>query len=145
MSLKRTKTNKNNMSLTKNRKLRQIAKIRCRELRKNSTKAEQVFWERVRNRKFEGKKFNRQFPIFYDLYGKETFFIADFYCHEEKLVIELDGKIHDYTKEQDKLRTGIINLLGIRVIRFKNEEVEQNIENVMLKISKIMTHPKPLS
>jgi len=133
------------MSFNKKKELKQIAKIRCRELRKNSTKAEQVFWERVRNRKFEGKKFNRQFPIFYDLYGKETFFIADFYCHEEKLVVELDGKIHDYTLEHDKLRTGIINSLGTRVIRFKNEEVEQNIENVMLKISKIMTHPKPLS
>ena len=133
------------MSLNKKKELKQIAKIRCRELRKNSTKAEQVLWERVRNRKFEGKKFNRQFPIFYDLLGKETFFIADFYCHEEKLVVELDGKIHDNTVEHDKLRTGIINSLGIRVIRFKNEDVEQNIDDVLLKISKDMTHPKPLS
>ena len=132
------------MSLNKKKELKQIAKIRCRELRKNSTKAEQVLWERVRNRKFEGKKFNRQFPIFYDLLGKETFFIADFYCHEEKLVVELDGKIHDNTVEHDKLRTGIINSLGIRVIRFKNEDVEQNIDDVLLKISKDMTHPKPL-
>ena len=132
------------MSLNKKKELKQIAKIRCRELRKNSTKAEQVLWERVRNRKFEGKKFNRQFPIFYDLLGKETFFIADFYCHEEKLVVELDGKIHDNTVEHDKLRTGIINSLGIRVIRFKNEDVERNINDVLLKISKDMTHLKPL-
>lgn len=130
------------MSLNANKKLRQIAKARCRELRKNSTKAEKIFWEIVRNRNFEGKKFNRQYPIFYDLQGKETFYIADFYCHKAKLVIELDGKIHNYTKEQDRLRTEIINLLGIRVIRFKNDDIEQNLDKVLLKISKNLTHPK---
>jgi len=133
------------MSLSKNRKLRLIAKVRCRELRKNSTNAEKIFWEIVRNRKFEGKKFNRQYPIFYDLQGKETFFIADFYCNEEKLVIELDGKIHNYTKEQDRLRTEIITLLGIRVIRFKNYEIEYCIEKVLNKLRNMLTHPKSLS
>jgi len=133
------------MSASNNKKLRQIARVTCRELRKNQTNAEKIFWEHVRNRKFMGLKINRQFPIFYDFLGKESFYIADFYCHEKKLVIELDGKIHERQKEQDKLRTEIINLLGIRVIRFKNEEVEQNIDNVLSKITKIITHPKSLS
>ncbi len=119
------------MSLTNNKALREIAKVRCRELRKNSTNAERIFWEQVRNRKFMGLKINRQFPIFHDLKGKETFFIADFYCHEKKLVIEIDGKIHENQKEQDKERTQILNLLGYKVIRFKNDEIEQNITEVL--------------
>ena len=71
------------MSLNKNKELREIAKTSCRELRKNSTNAEKDFWNIVRNRKFLGKKFYRQYPIFFDLLGKESFYIADFYCHEE--------------------------------------------------------------
>ncbi len=66
------------MSLNKNKELRAIAKIRCRELRKNSTKAEKIFWKQVRNRNYLGLKFNRQFPIFVEILGKETFYIADF-------------------------------------------------------------------
>jgi len=119
------------MSLTKNRKLREIAKARCRELRKNQTKAEQIFWEQVRNRKFIDLKINRQYPIFYDLLGKETFYIADFYCHEKRLVIEIDGEIHKHQKENDKLRTEVLNTLGLNLIRFKNENIENNINKVL--------------
>jgi len=119
------------MSSSPSKKLRQIAKATCRELRKNQTNAEKIFWEHVRNRKFMGLKINRQFPIFYDLLGKETFYIADFYCHEKKLVIELDGKIHERQKEQDKIRTEILQELGLKVIRFKNDEIEQNINQVL--------------
>jgi very-short-patch-repair endonuclease len=82
------------MSLNKEKELREIAKIVCRDLRKRSTKAEQIIWEVVRNHKLDTKKFYRQYPIFYDITGKEPFFIADFFCFEEKLVIELDGATH---------------------------------------------------
>jgi len=133
------------MSLNNNRELREIAKTRCRELRKNATIAEQIFWERVRNRKFLGLKFNRQFPIFFDLLGKETFYIADFYCHEKWLVVELDGKTHDYKKKQDTLRTEIINEKGLKVVRFKNNEVETNCGRVIEKLRELITHPQPLS
>jgi len=125
------------MSSSPSKKLRQIAKATCRELRKNQTNAEKIFWEHVRNRKFMGLKINRQFPIFYDLLGKETFYIADFYCHEKKLVIELDGKIHERQKEQDKIRTEILQELGLKVIRFKNDEIEQNINQVLQTLKKI--------
>ncbi len=125
------------MNSNVSKKLRQIAKTRCRELRKNQTNAEKIFWERVRNRRFTGLKINRQFPLFYKLLGKESFYIADFYCHEKKLVIELDGKIHERQKEQDELRTKVLNSMGLKVIRFKNEEVEHNIENVLKQLTQI--------
>jgi len=117
-----------------NSNLKKVAITRCRELRKNSTKAEKLFWERIRNRRFEGRKFNRQFPIFYNLNGKDNFFIADFYCHQEKLVIEIDGEIHKNIIEEDKFRTEILNILGYKVLRFKNEEVEQYIDEVLIKL-----------
>ena len=124
------------MSLNNKAKLVQVAKVVCRELRKNSTEAEKKFWEAVRNKKFYGKKFYRQYPIFHDITGKETFFIADFFCYEEKLVIELDGKYHQYKLKEDGERTKILNLLGLRVIRFKNEEIMKDMEGVLLKIKK---------
>ena len=124
------------MSLSHDPRLRQVATKRCRELRKSQTNAEKIFWEAVRNRKYAGLKFYRQYPIFYDYTGKETFYIADFFCFEKKLVIEIDGKLHDYQNKQDKMRTDIINLLGIEVIRFNNEEIENNLERVLEKIKK---------
>jgi len=130
------------MSLNKQKQLREIAKVKCRELRKNSTNVEKIFWYKVRNRKFLGKKFYRQYPIFYDVYGKESFYIVDFYCHEEKLVIELDGKIHEHQKENDKLRTEIINNKGIKLIRFKNNEIENDINRVMINLKKLISHSK---
>ena len=57
--------------------------------------------------------------------------MADFYCHEKKLVLEIDGKIHLGQKDYDELRTHIINALGIKVIRFRNEEIEENFEEVL--------------
>ena len=95
-------------------------------MRKNAATAEKLLWERIKNRKFL-----RQHPIFFDLLGKETFYIADFYCHENKLLVESDGKYHEYQKQKDKLRTEILNELGITLIRFKNEEVENNIYDVL--------------
>ena len=85
------------MSLNIKKQLVEVAKVVCRDLRKNSTNAEKLFWQAVRNKKFEERKFLRQHPFFHDVTGKETFFVADFYCHEEKLIIELDGK---YPKKQ---------------------------------------------
>ncbi len=122
----------------KKRELSQIAKVICRDLRKRSTEAEQVLWEVLRNRKLITKKFLRQHPLFYDLTGKESFFISDFYCHEAKLVIELDGEYHNYRLKEDNQRTEIINYLGITVIRFKNEEVINDLEKVINEITKYL-------
>lgn len=122
------------MSLNKKGELQLIAKIVCRELRKNSTKAEIILWRFLRNDKFRNPKFRRQHPIFHDVTGKETFFVADFYCHKKALIIELDGKIHKYQLQKDEERTKILEFLGLRVIRFNNEEVENNIKEVLRKI-----------
>jgi very-short-patch-repair endonuclease len=107
----------------------------ARDLRKNQTNSEKILWQNLRARKLNDLKFNRQFPIVYgrNFDGTSHFFIADFYCHEKKLVIELDGKIHDFQKEYDKERDSILNQLGLDVIRIKNEELE-NISQVLEKI-----------
>jgi len=87
-----------------------------------------------KNKKFENKKFYRQFPFFYDLTGRESFFIADFYCYEERLIIELDGKIHQYKLFADKKRKEILNLLGLKIIRFNNDEIKYKVDEVLMKI-----------
>ncbi len=124
------------MSFNNKTKLTEIAKTVCRELRKNSTNAERIFWENVRNKKFNGKKFYRQHPIYHDITGRETFFIADFFCHSEKLIIELDGKYHQYRLKEDNERTEILNQLGLRVVRFSNDEIINDLNNVLLKLKK---------
>jgi len=122
------------LSLNHKNKLVEIAKIVSRELRLNSTEAEKLFWETVRNKRFENKKFYRQFPFYYDITGKESFFVADFYCYEERLIIELDGKVHQYTLLEDNNRTEILNVLGLKVLRFNNDEVLNKLNQVLLKI-----------
>ncbi len=99
----------------------------ARELRKNQTPAEKFLWNKLRNRKFEGKKFLRQHPLIYENINDEkfSFFIADFCCAEHKLVIELDGKIHDYQKNYDEQRDFIINEMDIKVLRIKNVEMKE--------------------
>ena len=67
----------------------------ARLLRKNQTPAEVFFWNKVRNRGLFGKKFKRQFIIQHaEILGEKKFYIADFYCYEKSLVVEIDGKIH---------------------------------------------------
>ncbi|MCO6446024.1 MAG: endonuclease domain-containing protein [Ignavibacterium sp.] len=136
------------MSLNKKGQLREVAKFVCRELRKKSTEAEQIMWKFLRNRNMEGRKFLRQHPLFYDLTGKDSFFVADFYCHEERLIIELDGEYHKYRITEDIIRSNIINNLGIRVIRFKNEEVLNDLSNVIKEIKNNLlfnSTPRPFS
>ena len=98
----------------------------ARELRKNSTAAEKLLWEKLRNRQLNGVKFYRQHPLIYEEdRGHLHFFIADFYCAEHRLVIELDGKIHEYQRNYDRERDLIIERLGLKVVRFKNGETDQ--------------------
>lgn len=102
--------------------------------RGNETDAEKILWEKLRNNNLGGFKFRRQHPI--------SLYIADFYCHKLKLIIEVDGEYH-YTKEQipkDEERTEILEFNGIRVIRFSNDEILLNIENVLKEIE--MCFPK---
>lgn len=124
--------------------MNEIIKTTSRNLRKKQTNAENIFWQLIRNRKFEGKKFYRQFPIKFKIDFTEKFFIADFYCHECKIVVEIDGKIHDNQKEYDQFRTEIIEQFGIKVVRFTNNDVENNIENVLSELKKILLENLPI-
>ena len=134
------------MSLNSKKKLRAIAKELCRELRKQATPAERKLWQHLRKHKLSGKKFYRQYPLFYDIEGRESFFIADFYCHEARLVVEVDGKIHEFNKEYDKHREEILSYLGVKVIRIKNEEIEKDVNYVLEKIKLYLgTPPRPSS
>ena len=100
-----------------------MIKETVRKLRKASTPSEYILWQMLRNRKFCGMKFLKQHAIYFDYQGKKRFYVADFYCHEKTLVLELDGKIHEKQAEHDEYRTFIINQLGIKVVRFNNEEL----------------------
>ena len=102
--------------------------ILSRQNRKNSTPAETKFWSYVRNQQWEGLKWHRQKPIIYEeIMDKKNFFIADFYCPSFKLVVELDGAIHDQQQEYDAARTAILESLGYHVVRFSNEEVMNGV------------------
>lgn len=103
---------------------KQITQL-ARKLRQDQTTEEYLLWQFLRNRRLNGIKFLRQHPIIYDnTCEKLLFFIPDFYSAEKKLVIELDGKIHDFQKEYDQNREEVLNSLGLKVIRFKNDELK---------------------
>ena len=107
----------------------------ARELRKNQTPAEVTMWGKVRNRRLLGFKFLGQHPIVIEKYnGRTGFYIADFYCAEKKLVIEIDGSIHAFQIDYDKARDVIMNQLGLTVLRITNDEVEKNVFDVLNKI-----------
>lgn len=110
-------------------------KVTVRWLRRNQTNAERIFWKAIRNRQFAGYKFRRQYPIAFKYDGKKRCFVADFYCPVCRTVVEIDGGIHMQRQDYDKLRTHIINVLGYRVIRYTNEEVENNITGVLKSLS----------
>jgi very-short-patch-repair endonuclease len=98
----------------------------ARRLRQNLTPAEKTLWQALSKRQLNGMRFRCQHPV-----GP---FIVDFYCPEHRLVIELDGSIHDHQTEQDTARTAQLNQFGYRVIRFRNETVLTNLEHVLHQI-----------
>ncbi len=90
-----------------------------------------------------GYRFLRQHPIYFNVGGKERFFIADFYCKELSLVIEIDGGIHEKQKEYDRLREEILkNLKGLRILRFKNKEIVENRLKVINELKKFVLNLK---
>jgi very-short-patch-repair endonuclease len=97
----------------------------AKSLRANMTEAERVLWAKLRNRLLGGYKFRRQHPI--------DQFIADFYCHQKRVVVELDGGVHLHPdrKAYDEARTAELEHWDIGVIRFKNEDVLYEMEKVL--------------
>ena len=93
-------------------------------LRKNQTKAELVLWQKIKSKKLE-VKFRRQYSI--------ENFIVDFYCHDLKLIIELDGYIHSEEEKirKDKVRQQFLESLGYKVLRYRNEQIKYELDNVL--------------
>jgi very-short-patch-repair endonuclease len=111
----------------------------CRDLRKRQTLAEQVLWKLLRNRKLQGYKFLRQHPLAkIAINGHINFYIADFYCAEKKVVIEADGPIHEERKEYDANRDEVIQSYNIRTLRFKNDKVINQSQEVINEILKAL-------
>ena len=99
------------------------------QMRKNPTEAESVMWKILRKFRQSGFSFRRQHPI--------EFYIADFYCHNLRLVIEVDGEIHTEKEIQshDEGRTGELERFGIKVLRFSNIQILNDSDLVVEKIN----------
>ncbi|MBC7813633.1 MAG: endonuclease domain-containing protein [Burkholderiales bacterium] len=107
-------------------KLKPLAK----EMRREPTAAENALWQRLRRKHHAGYKFRRQHPI--------DRFIVDFYCATARLVIEVDGVIHEQTQDYDAVRQEFLEHLSLRVLRFTNGEVLQQIEAVLERIGEAL-------
>ena len=98
--------------------------------RKNETESERILWNKLLRKKYLGYKFTRQKPI--------NRFIADFYCSELSLIIEVDGNSHIAKKERDTLRDKFLKCCGIKTIRVNNDDVLNNIEKVEKEIKEFI-------
>jgi len=98
----------------------------ARRLRRNMTPAEQKLWEALKGRQVAGLKFRCQHPV-----GP---FVLDFYCPERRLVVELDGGIHEMLENRDQARTAQLADYGYHVIRFRNDEVFDDLDSVLERI-----------
>lgn len=99
---------------------------RARELRQNMTPAEKILWQALRTNKLQGFHFRQQQVI--------DGFIVDFYCHTAGLVVEVDGGIHLQQVEYDIARERVIAARGLRILRFTNAQVEQNLSEILNQI-----------
>ena len=101
--------------------------------RKQMTVAENMLWKHIKERKVLGMKFRRQHPV--------ACFIADFYCHQLKLIVEIDGGYHDDQEqhELDQGREKELQDMGLTIIRFWNEEVEKDVYGVVERIGRVIT------
>ncbi len=102
-------------------------------MRREPTAAENALWQKLRRKQLLGHKFRRQHTI--------DRFIVDFYSRDAKLIIEVDGPIHMYTKVEDAIRQEFLESLGFRVIRFKNADVLSNIDAVLDEIVRHLSLP----
>ncbi len=117
------------------RKLQAVNRSRARQMRHEPVSTEDLFWSEVRNRKLGGFKFKRQYLI--DPY------IADFVCLERKLIIELDGKLHEGREGYDAARDAYLRQQGYDVFRLKNEDVAKNFGIVLATVLRELTAPSP--
>jgi len=100
------------------------------------TSAEKLLWNRISKSQIQGFRFKAQHPI--------DRFIVDFYCHKVKLVIEIDGEVHEMVEqaERDQGRTAELEAFGLKVLRFSNQEVFENLEDVLKTIKQSLVNSR---
>jgi very-short-patch-repair endonuclease len=113
----------------------------ARHLRNNATDTERKLWHYLRGNRLNGFEFSRQMPI--------AGFVCDFLCRSARLVIELDGGQHDQQTAEDEARTRRIEAEGYRVLRFWNNDVNERLEGVLIRIGEAWAdasaaHPRPV-
>ncbi len=101
---------------------------RAKELRQQMTPEEKILWQHLRTNRLNGLHFRRQQII--------DGFIVDFYCHAARLVIEVDGDVHQHQTEYDAERDKVLSARGLRVLRIQNEDVSNRLEEVLEQIAK---------
>jgi very-short-patch-repair endonuclease len=114
-----------NKTIKYNPKLKETA----RQLLKNSTLSEILLWQKIKGKTL-GYEFHRQVPI--------DEFIVDFYCHELKLVIEIDGYTHNYKFEYDSFRQKQLENFGLKIIRFDDIEIKESMNDVLRALENIV-------
>jgi very-short-patch-repair endonuclease len=122
------------LGVSTGRRIRDAKLEVAKKMRREMTPGERCFWNAVRGRKLHGLKFRRQQVI--------DGFIADFYCNELRLIVEIDGGVHEVQKDYDSLRDRIIARNDIAVIRFANDDVVNRFEGVAKRIEALL-HPSP--
>lgn len=106
----------------------------CRKLRANQTLPEELLWGALRNRQLGGFKFHRQHPL--------NRYIADFYCADQALIVELDGAVHHQIAQQeyDQIRDAELQARNLRIIQIQNDEIKTNLEQVLQTILEYLEH-----
>jgi very-short-patch-repair endonuclease len=107
----------------------------ARRLRHNQTDAERLLWFRLRDRRLDGWKFWRQFPV--------DHYIVDFFCADAHLIIELDGGQHAVRTDADAQRTKVLEAMGYMVLRYWNNDVMQNIDGVLEDVYAALKRHRP--
>jgi very-short-patch-repair endonuclease len=107
----------------------------ARDLRQRQTSAEELLWECLRDRRLNHLKFRRQHPV------ANTAFVVDFFCHDHKLAIELEGSIHADQQQEDQWRQQALEDIGLKVIRFSNDDVFNHLERVLIDIQRAAESP----
>jgi very-short-patch-repair endonuclease len=111
---------------------------KAEQLRNTMTPTEKKLWNALSNKKINGFRFKNQHPI--------SKFIVDFYCHKAKLVLEIDGNVHDELEQADYDigRTFEIESFGLKLIRFTNDQIETRFEEVLKEITNRLLEESPL-
>jgi very-short-patch-repair endonuclease len=107
----------------------------ARQFRKEPTTSEEILWQAIRGRKLDGRRFRRQQPI--------GVFVVDFYCSAEKLIVEVDGPIHELQREHDQQRQELLESLGLKMVRVTSKQVETDIDSALALIRQFYTASDP--